>query len=143
MQVEPFGTCAAGAVRRITIGADDGLQVQVLALGATLQTVHVVGGDGERRNVALGHATAEEYVASTAYLGATVGRYANRIVGGRFELDGPSVEVGTNDRGNSLHGGPDGFDARIWEVVGGVDWSVGLRLASPDGDQGFPGTVVA
>src|SRR4051794_30594872 len=143
MRVEAFGTCSAGAVQRITIGADDGLQVHVLDLGATLQTVRVVGGDGERRNVALGHATAEEYVASTAYLGATVGRYANRIAGGRFDLDGEPVQVGTNDRGNSLHGGPDGFDARVWEVVDGDDSSVVLRLTSPDGDQGFPGTVVA
>ncbi len=129
-------------MRRITLGGD-GLQVQVLDLGATVHTLTVAGGDGQPRNVALGHATAQEYVRSTAYLGATVGRYANRIAGGRFELDGRAVEVGTNDRGNTLHGGPEGFDARIWDVVDGDDRQVRLRLVSPDGDQGFPGTVTA
>ena len=61
--------------------------------------------------------TAEEYLDSVDYFGGTIGRYANRIAGGRFALDGQDVQLATNDRGNQLHGGPDGFDRRIWEVV--------------------------
>lgn len=91
--------------------------VEVLALGATVHRLVTTGGDGVRRNVVLGHPDVEERLASSDYIGGTVGRYANRIAGGRFTLAGRDVEVGTQDRGHSLHGGPDGFDARLWDVV--------------------------
>jgi aldose 1-epimerase len=125
----------------LTIGRAPGIQLQVLDLGATLHRLDVTGGDGVRRNIVLGHPTAEEYLDSTFYLGGTIGRYANRIAAGRFELDGEAVTVGTHDRGNHLHGGPDGFDRRTWTVERHDDTSVELSLTSPDGDQGFPGEV--
>ena len=117
--------------------------LEVLDLGAVTHALWVTGGDGVRRNVLLGHATAQERLDSTHYLGATVGRYANRIRGGRFTIDGTPYEVRTADRGNSLHGGPDGFDRRTWEVLEATDDAATLRLVSPDGDQGFPGEVAA
>jgi aldose 1-epimerase len=125
----------------LTIGRAPGIQLQVLDLGATLHRLDVTGGDGVRRNIVLGHPTAEEYLDSTFYLGGTIGRYANRIAAGRFELDGEAVTVGTHDRGNHLHGGPDGFDRRTWTVERHDDTSVELSLTSADGDQGFPGEV--
>ena len=143
MVVDAFGGCELGAVQRLTLGREPGLVLEVLDLGAVTHAMWVTGGDGVRRNVLLGHATAQERLDSTHYLGATVGRYANRIHEGRFDLDGTTVQVGAHDRGNSLHGGPDGFDRRIWEIVEATDDRATLRLVSPDGDQGFPGEVAA
>ena len=104
----------------------------------------VVGcGDGVRRNVVLGHGSVADRLASPLFLGATIGRYANRIAGGRFPLEGRTVEVNVNDRGNSLHGGADGFDQRLWEVREHTADAAVLALVSPDGDQGFPGELTA
>ncbi|MEO5665915.1 MAG: aldose epimerase family protein [Nocardioides sp.] len=130
-------------VRLLTIGSAPGPVVDVLTLGATAHRLVVTGGDGVRRNVVLGHADAAERLASGDYIGGTIGRYANRIAAGRFELEGREVVVSTHDRGNSLHGGPDGFDQRVWDVVSHDRDEVVLALVSPDGDQGFPGTVTA
>jgi aldose 1-epimerase len=143
MRVEPFGESSRGPVQVLTIGAEPGPVLEVLDLGATVHRLWVTCGDGVRRNVVLGHPRPEDYLTSTAYLGGTIGRYGNRIAGGRFELDGRVVELETNDRGHTLHGGPDGFDKRIWEVVDQDDEHVVLQLVSPDGDQGFPGRLVA
>jgi aldose 1-epimerase len=113
----------------------------VLTLGATVHRLLVTGADGRPRNVVLGHPDVEERLASGDYVGGTIGRYANRIAAGRFPLAGREVQVGTHDRGNSLHGGPDGFDVRLWEVVEHDAEHCVLSMTSPDGDQGFPGTV--
>ena len=138
----PYGVLPDGReVRALTIGSAPGPVVEVLTLGATVHRLEVPGPDGVRRNVVLGHATVEERLASSDYVGGTIGRYANRIAGGRFPLDGREVVVGTHDRGHSLHGGPDGFDRRLWDVVEHGPDEVVLSLVSPDGDQGFPGTV--
>ena len=137
-----FGTTPDGQpVRCLTIGSPPGPVLEVLTLGATVHRLEVAGGDGVRRNVVLGHADVADRLASSAYLGGTIGRYANRIAGGRFPLDGREVQVGVHDRGNSLHGGPDGFDRRIWSVVSHEPDQVVLGLVSPDGDQGFPGEL--
>ncbi|WP_210503446.1 aldose epimerase family protein [Nocardioides xinjiangensis] len=139
-----FGRLPDGRdVHLLPIGAAPGVEVEVLTLGATVHRMVVTGGDGERRNVVLGHPDVEERLASGDYVGGTIGRYANRIAAGRFPLAGREVEVRTHDRGNSLHGGPDGFDARLWDVVSHTADEVVLRLVSPDGDQGFPGAVTA
>jgi aldose 1-epimerase len=127
----------------IVLGSAPGPVLHLLTLGATVHRLEVTCGDGVRRNVVLGHPTPEDYLASTYYLGATVGRYANRIAGGRFPLDGREIQVAVQDRGNCLHGGPDGFDSREWAVVDGSDTHVVLELVSPDGDQGFPGRLNA
>ena len=127
----------------LSIGAPPGPVVEVLTLGATVHRLEVACGDGVRRNVVLGHPDTTERLASGDYVGGTIGRYANRIAAGRFELDGREVAVGVHDRGNSLHGGPDGFDRRVWDVVEHGPDEVVLSLVSPDGDQGFPGTVSA
>ena len=139
-----FGQMPDGRdVRLLTIGAEPGPVVEVLTLGATVHRLVVGCGDGERRNVVLGHPDVAERLASGDYVGGTIGRYANRIAGGRFTLDGQDAEVRTHDRGNSLHGGPEGFDVRLWEVESHEVDEVVLSLVSPDGDQGFPGTVSA
>ena len=137
-----FGQMPDGRdVRLLTIGAEPGPVVEVLTLGATVHRLDVTCGDGQRRNVVLGHPDVEEHLASGDYVGGTIGRYANRIAGGRFTLDGHDVEVLTHDRGNSLHGGPEGFDVRLWDVESHEADELVLSLVSPDGDQGFPGSV--
>ena len=143
MRVESFGKSSLGHVQVLTIGAEPGPVLEVLDLGATVHRLWVTCGDGVRRNVVLGHPGPEDHLISPAYLGGTIGRFANRIGGGRFDLEGRVVQLATNDRGNTLHGGPEGFDKRIWDVVDHGEDHVVLRLVSPDGDQGFPGRLVA
>ncbi|HJQ05243.1 MAG TPA: aldose epimerase family protein [Nocardioides sp.] len=140
----PFGAMPDG--REVTlhrIGVAPGPVAEVLDLGATLHRLEIRGGDGMVRNVVLSHPSVESRLLSPFYLGGTIGRYANRIARGRFELDGADVQVRTHDRGNALHGGPDGFDRRLWEVVSRSASSIELALTSPDGDQGYPGTLRA
>lgn len=139
----PFGSSPRGEVTRLVLGSAPGPVLELLDLGATVHRLWVTSGDGVRRDVVLSHPDPGSLLASTSYLGGTIGRYANRIAGGRFELDGQEVHLGTNDRGNTLHGGPEGFDTRLWTVEEQGDDHVVLTLTSPDGDQGFPGEVRA
>jgi len=126
----------------LTIGAEPGPVVQILDHGATLHRLTVTGGDGVRRNVALGHPSVEDRLACAHYLGGTIGRYANRIDRGRTSLDGTELYLLTNDRGNHLHGGPTGLDKHTWTVLEQEPDRVLLQVESPDGDQGYPGTMV-
>ena len=122
----------------LTLTGPGGLVVEVLELGATLHRVRVPVAAG-LRDVVLTLPPVERS-RSTDYLGSSIGRYANRIGGGRFELDGREHRLPVNDRGNTLHGG-DGFDARAWTVTDRSDTHVELLLVSDDGDQGFPGRL--
>jgi aldose 1-epimerase len=137
---EDFGRSPCGAgVSRWTLSGG-GLKARVLTYGATLQELWVTDRDGVPGNVTLGLPTVDAYAAHDAYLGAVVGRYANRIAGGHFVLDGEEFRLPVNDRGNTLHGGPVGFDRKVWaatEVPGGLR----LSLHSPHGDMGFPGAL--
>ncbi len=143
MVVTQWGELADGRpVHRIVIGEPPQPVLHLVDLGATVHRLEVAGGDRRRRNVVLGHVTPADYLASTDYIGGSIGRYANRIAGGRFELDGEEFKVGTHDRGNHLHGGPDGFDRRLWDLVDHGPNHAVLSLVSPDQDQGFPGELV-
>jgi len=118
--------------------------VRVITLGAAIQALVVSDRDGVPGDIVLGFATAQEYAAQSSYFGVTVGRYANRIAGGRFTLDGESYQLETNDGANHLHGGRRGLDKVIWRidsVSGGPSASVVLAYRSPDGDGGYPGTL--
>ncbi|WP_405590481.1 aldose epimerase family protein [Streptomyces sp. NBC_01190] len=148
---EVFGQVDGAAVHRYTLTAAGGLTVKILTYGGILQSVQVPDGRGRPVDIALGFATLDEYVAHNSpeagggvYFGALIGRYANRIAGGGFTLDGVTYQVPVNNNGNALHGGTVGFDKKIWTptVEQGHD-SVGLRLeyVSPDGEMGFPGTL--
>lgn len=141
MRIDSFGATPQGPVQRLTVGSAPGPVLELLDHGATVHRLWVTGGDGVRRNVVLGHATPEDYLASTNYLGGTIGRYANRIAKGRFPLGDREVQLDVNDRGNTLHGGPDGFDRQRWTVADSSEDHVTLRLVSPDGDGGFPGQL--
>ena len=121
-----------------------GMRVAVSDFGGIVTQIHVPDRDGRFADVVLGFDSLAPYLASTAYFGALIGRYANRIAGGRFMLDGASFQLTINDGVHHLHGGVTGFDKRLWHAapVTGVD-TVGLVLTlySPAGEEGYPGNL--
>lgn len=131
-------------MQEIRLTGPDGTTAAILDWGATLRDLVVPLADGTRRRVVLGYERLEDYRANPAYLGAIVGRHANRIAGGRFELDGRRHQLTLNEDGRThLHGGIVGFSHRPWQIAGRTAASVTLTLTSADGDQGYPGTVNA
>ncbi len=142
---EAFGTLPGGeTVEAITLANRAGMEARIITYGASLQAVLAPDRAGRLADVTLGHATLEPYLDQPQYFGSTVGRVANRIAGGRFALDGVDYQVPVNNGPNSLHGGSTGFDKLNWEVLeldDGPPASVTLGLVSPDGDQGYPGTL--
>lgn len=116
------------------------LSVEVSPLGARITSIRFRTLAGWRE-LTVGLASDADYLASADYQGATVGRFANRVARGELPLEGTTHRLGTNDRGHTLHGGPEGFDRRVWDVVEAGPGRVVLDLVSPDGDQGFPGTL--
>lgn len=143
MSVSVFGHLPDGRpVHRLHLAAP-GIEVAVLTLGATLHGVRVADAGGALGDVLFGLPDLAACLASTAYVGAIVGRVANRIAAGRFELDGRDYQVPPNDGANALHGGPEGFDRRLWTLVHAAPDAAVLSLVSLDGDQGFPGRLTA
>jgi aldose 1-epimerase len=143
--VEPFGTAPDGTpVERWTLANGD-VTMRVLTWGGVIQTLEVPDAHGHVDNVVLGFADLNGYVSDDdPYFGALIGRYGNRIAGGSFTLDGTTYQLPLNDGPNTLHGGPTGFDDRVWEasdVSHGDVAALQLHLVSPDGDEGFPGTL--
>ena len=141
MKSESYGHTEDGhAVTRYTLARGD-LTVQVLDYGGVVTRIAVPDRTGAIANVVLGAADLAGYEASDAHFGALIGRFANRIAGGRFRLDGHVYDLPRNAGPNTMHGGPRGFDRRVWRVEGVTDTSLTLALRSPDGDEGFPGTL--
>ncbi|MEV5430926.1 aldose epimerase family protein [Streptomyces sp. NPDC052701] len=138
---ELFGTLSDGTpVHRWTLERA-GVRVRILSYGGIVQSVEVPDRDGRTADVVLGFADLDGYVAHPGpYLGALIGRYANRIAGGRFALDGRVYALARNDGPNSLHGGERGFDKRVWDVAP-VGHGVRLTRVSPHGEEGFPGRL--
>ena len=126
-----------------TLGTPEGLQIDVSPFGARWLSCRVPLPDGSRREAILGHATPADHAHEPGFFGAVVGRYANRIAGAAFTIDGRTHRVVANEGRNQLHGGPDGFDRRVWSVREHSPLRLRLALHSPDGDQGFPGAVHA
>src|SRR3984957_7466302 len=138
-----FGTTPDGtAVDLYTLKAE-GIEAQVMTYGARVVAIKTADRDGKVANVVLGYGTLDGYVADKkTYFGAIVGRYGNRIAKGKFSIDGHGYQVPLNNGENSLHGGTDGFDQRIWQAHA-VAEGVEMTLVSKDGDQGYPGTLTA
>lgn len=112
----------------------------ILDYGATIQSLCVPGRDGKLVDVVLGYDTLEEYEANDGYLGATIGRFANRIAGGTFFLNGQAYQLAKNDGANHLHGGVCGFDKQVWQGKMEEEALV-LSRTSPDGEEGYPGAL--
>ncbi|WP_432190737.1 aldose epimerase family protein [Streptomyces sp. bgisy027] len=138
---EHFGTLSDGTeVHRWTLERA-GVRVRVLSYGGIVQSLQVPDRDGHPADVVLGFASLEDYVSHPGpYLGALIGRYANRIAGGRFPLDDLTYALEPNTPPNSLHGGERGFDKRVWDVTP-VEHGLRLERVSPYGEEGFPGRL--
>ncbi|MGV9272409.1 aldose epimerase family protein [Streptomyces griseosporeus] len=141
---ELFGTLADGTkVHRWSL-ENGGTRLKVLSYGGIVQSLEIPDRRGRYANVSAGFDNLDDYVASSPYFGALIGRYGNRIGKGQFTLDGKSYQLSVNDGDNSLHGGAKGFDKRVWDVEPFTDGSgVGLHLyyTSVDGEMGYPGTL--
>jgi aldose 1-epimerase len=141
---EPFGEADGKAIERITLTNTSGMAVSILTWGATVQSIMVPDAAGEMGNVALGFDNLDDYLTKSPYFGAIVGRYANRIAKGTFELDGKTYTLAINNDPNTLHGGEKGFDKQVWsaQVEESADGpSVAFSRTSPDGEEGYPGTL--
>lgn len=119
--------------------SNDRVAIEILPLGASLHSFQVRQPDGGWREILLTRPDVEAVDPSCR--GATVGRLANRVGGAAFTLDGVAHRLAPSEGVNQLHGGPEGFDSRHWEVTGASAEQVTLSLTSPDGDQGYPGTL--
>lgn len=137
----PFGTTPDGETVSVISLDNDMISCKVLTYGATLHSLCVPDRSGNPVDVVLGYDTLREYMVNDGYLGATVGRFANRIAGARFSLNGKEYLLTANDGANHLHGGRTGFSHRIWTPVCCTCDSVTLALTSSDGEEGYPGNL--
>ncbi len=129
--------------RVITLRNANGVVVTLMDWGATLLSARIPMKDGSVREALLGCASPEQYTEQAAFLGASIGRYANRIANSRYTLDGKTVELAPSQGQHQLHGGPEGFDKRRWAIASQNPTEAVFILTSPDGDQGYPGELQA
>ena len=141
----PAGTLNDGtAIEAVTLSNAHGVSARILSYGATLQSLMGPDRAGKIADVMLGYDDLASYVDHPNFFGVTVGRYANRIAGGRFTLDGKAYQLPLNDKVNSLHGGGKGFDKVPWKIVSvksGPTATLVLGYRSLDGDSGYPGNL--
>jgi aldose 1-epimerase len=141
----PFGKLPDGSpVTAYTLTNRHGMQVKVLDFGAIISELHVPDRDGKVADVVLGFDHIEPYLANSAFLGAVIGRFGNRIARGQFSLDGKDYQLAINNAPNHLHGGEQGFHQVLWQAAPfETDKTVGLTLtrSSPDGEDGYPGKL--
>ena len=133
-------------IEAVTLRGANGMSTRVLTYGATLQSLVAPDANGRMADVVLGFDTVEGYEKNQTFFGATIGRFANRIAKGRFTLDGQAYQLPLNNGANTLHGGGDGFDRKVWTIVSvksGKTAAVTMTLHSPDGASGYPGEVDA
>lgn len=140
--ITSIGKIDGADVQMATLEAG-GLRVALLTWGARLAELWVPDRNGILADIVLGHDSADDWQTHGTYVGATCGRYANRIAGGAFTLDGATVQLDRNEGANTLHGGAQGFDRRHWSIASHSDTHVTFATTSPDGEMGFPGTLQA
>jgi aldose 1-epimerase len=140
-----FGELSDGRkIEAVELSNSNGVSARIITVGATLQALSVPDKQGKSADIVLGYRTAAEYLSRPQYFGVTVGRYANRIAKGKFTLDGKAYTLATNDGPNHLHGGAKGFDKVVWQIdsaKSGSPASVVMSYTSPDGEEGYPGTL--
>ena len=144
ISTQPFGETEEGPVTKYTLENTRGMQVSVINQGGIITEIMVPDKDGNMADVVLGFDSLSGYLGDYPYFGAFIGRYGNRIAGGKFELDGEQYTLPVNNGPNSLHGGLKGFDKKYWTATPIEEGDrVGVRLTgtSPDGEEGYPGTL--
>ncbi|MBP7950901.1 MAG: galactose mutarotase [Verrucomicrobiales bacterium] len=138
----PFGTTRDGQqVTLYKLVNPKGAEVEIMNYGGTVVSVKVPDRNGKLGDVVLGFDSFSDHEARSPFFGCITGRYANRIANGKFTLDGREYTLAVNNGPNSLHGGKVGFDKKIWKGTPGQGASVVFSHTSPDGDEGYPGTL--
>lgn len=143
---KPFFMTEDGQADLYTLHGDGGVEVDVSSFGGAIVSVRVPDKHGEIADVVLGYEGYEGYRSRKYFLGAALGRCCNRIARGTFSIDGKDFHLACNDGRNHLHGGNAGFDVKLWDasIVDGADGqALALRYHSPDGEEGYPGTLRA
>ena len=146
IEKKPFGTTPDGTAVELYTLTNGTMSVNILTYGGIVHAINVPDRNGKSGNIALGFAKLDDYLTKNPYFGTITGRYANRIAKGAFTLDGQSYKLATNNGPNALHGGLAGFDKKVWkakEVQGANGAGLELTYTSPDGEEGYPGTLTA
>ena len=147
LQKSSFGQLPDGTgIDLYTLTNSSGMKARIMTYGAILAHLEVPDRNGTLGDVVLGFDKLEPYVAGHPFFGAVAGRYANRIAGAKFTLDGQEYKLFANDKGNTLHGGKKGFDKMVWQAEPVTEpdaVAVRLTYTSPDGEEGYPGTLKA
>ncbi|HXP77042.1 MAG TPA: aldose epimerase family protein [Stellaceae bacterium] len=142
---KPYGALLDGtAVDRFILRNETGTTAEIISYGAILTALRVPDRTHALANVVLGYADLAGYLGDDASYGATIGRYANRIAGGRFAIDGTTYRLALNNGPNAIHGGLKGFSKVMWQAEGTVEAdgpAVTLRYVSADGEEGYPGRL--
>ena len=142
LEVEPWGRVNGQPVQIFTLTNARGAEVRITEYGGIVVSIRVPDRHGVLGHVSLGYDRLDDYVADNPFFGTITGRYANRIAGGRFELDGVVSELARNDGDNTLHGGIRGFDKMVWAGAPTESGDgVAFGYTSPDGDEGYPGKL--
>jgi aldose 1-epimerase len=142
---EAFGTTSDGRpVDLYTLSNSAGTEMRVTNYGGIIVSLRIADRNGKLADVVLGHNKLKGYFDNSPYLGAIIGRYANRIAGGKFKLDGVEYKLATNNGPNSLHGGLKGFNQALWDAstsFGDKGESITFSYTSRDGEEGYPGNL--
>lgn len=139
---QAFGHTTDGTGVDLYTLADGKVEARITNYGGIIVSLRAPDREGKLDDVVLGYDSLDRYIAKTAYFGAIIGRYANRIAHGSFQLDGKTYSIPKNDGDNTLHGGIRGFDKVVWtarEIKDGIE----LTYVSKDGEEGFPGTLTS
>jgi len=144
---QAFGKLPDGTpIELYTLSNANGMEVGIMTYGGTVVSLTAPDRGGKYADIVLGMDHLEGYLKGVPFFGAIIGRYGNRIGNGQFKLDGKVYTLPKNDGDNTLHGGPEGFDKRVWKAKteGGADGpALELTYTSKDGEMGFPGTLAA
>jgi aldose 1-epimerase len=138
----PFGKMPDGTMVDLYSLQDGTIEARIMTYGAIVVSLNVPDRNGKLDDVVLGYDSPDKYIPNSAFFGAVIGRYANRIAHGEFKLDGETYSAPKNDGDNTLHGGTRGFDKVIWRAKP-IENGIELTYFSKDEDQGFPGTLTA
>ena len=145
MNSKQYGNTPDGqAVEHFMLTNANGIEVGIISYGGIITSILAPDRNGETCNIVLGFNTLDDYVTKNPYFGCITGRFANRIANGRFTLDGKTYTLAVNNGVNALHGGLVGFDKRVWSaqpVQMGDEQGLALTYTSPDGEEGYPGTL--
>ncbi len=142
-KITALGQIGGTDVQSVTLTGSGGLRIVVLTYGARLAQLWVPDRSGVLADIVLGHDRLDDLAGQGGYLGATCGRYSNRIASGQFILDGQPVQVDQNEGAQHLHGGVQGFDRKHWRIDSQSDTHVTLSTSAADGEMGYPGALKA